>query len=96
LQEFLQDRESQDAGSNLDRSLLRERLTEVLRGLPPRYREVIELRFGLHDGQSWSLEEVAQRLGITRERVRQIEARGLKNLRHPDRCARLADFAGAA
>ena len=80
----------------LDRHLLRERVAEVLRGLAPRDREVLELRFGLKDGRPRSLDEVAGVFGVTRERIRQIEARGLDKLRHPDRSARLAGFAGIA
>jgi RNA polymerase primary sigma factor len=77
----------------LDLSLLRERLDEVLRCLTPRDREVIELRFGLRDGRPRSLDELAQQYGVTRERIRQIEMRGLLRLREPDRRARLAGFA---
>ncbi len=72
--------------------LLRERIAEVLRSLTPREREVIELRFGLRDGRSRTLDEVARSYGITRERIRQIEARGLLKLRQPVRSQRLAGF----
>jgi RNA polymerase primary sigma factor len=61
----------------------------------PRDREVIELRFGLRDGQPRTLAEVAQLFGVTRERVRQLEKRGLERLREPGRRSRLAGFAGA-
>src|SRR5439155_1039633 len=74
---------------------LRERISGVLRSLTPREREVIELRFGLRDGQPRTLEEVARTYGITRERIRQIEARGLLKLRQPMRSQRLAEFAEA-
>jgi RNA polymerase primary sigma factor len=77
-----------------DRHLLRQRIGEVLRGLMPRDREAIELRFGLRDGQPRTLEEVSRVLGVTRERVRQLEQRGLARLREPGRRNRLADFAG--
>ena len=83
-------------GQAVDQNLLRERIAEVLRSLPPRDREVIELRYGLRDGRSRSLDEVAQVFGVTRERIRQIEIRGLVKLRQPERRKRLADFAGAA
>ncbi len=66
-----------------------------LRSLAPREREVIELRFGLKDGQPRTLDEVAKVYGITRERIRQIEARGLLKLRQPIRCQRLSEFAEA-
>ena len=65
----------------------------LLRSLTPREREVIELRFGLRDGQPRTLDEVAKVYGITRERIRQIEARGLLKLRQPLRSQRLAGFA---
>jgi len=96
FQDFLQDRSAPDLARDLDHQLLRERIGEVLRCLPPRYREVIELRFGLKDGRQWSLDEVAQRFGVSRERVRQIESRGLDKLRQPDRSASLAGFADVA
>ena len=70
--------------------LLRDRISEVLRSLTQREREVIELRFGLRDGQPRTLDEVARCYGITRERIRQIEARGLVKLRQPLRSQRLA------
>jgi len=76
----------------VDQHLLRERITEVLRSLTPREREVIELRFGLKDGQPRTLDEVAQCYGITRERIRQIEARSLSKLRQPIRSSRLTGF----
>lgn len=76
-----------------DRHLLKERIIEVLRSLTPREREVIELRFGLKDGQPRTLDEVARCYGITRERIRQIESRSLLKLRHPNRSHRLASFA---
>jgi RNA polymerase primary sigma factor len=77
----------------VDRRLLQERIVEVLRSLAPREREVIELRFGLRDGTAKTLDEVAQVYGITRERIRQIEARAISKLRQPIRSDRLADFA---
>jgi RNA polymerase primary sigma factor len=96
LHDFLAEASTPDAAREVDLHLLRERLDEVLRCLAPRDREVIELRFGLKDGRPQSLDEIAQRFGITRERIRQIEARGLSKLRHPERSARLAGFAGVA
>jgi RNA polymerase primary sigma factor len=73
--------------------MLQERIAESLRSLPPRDREVIELRFGLRNGRPHTLDEVAQILGITRERVRQIQSRGLLKLRQPERSDLLADLA---
>jgi RNA polymerase primary sigma factor len=93
LSEFLDDRHVISPGDNVDATLLKERVAEVLRSLTPREREVIEMRFGLKDGQPRTLDEVAQTYGITRERIRQIEARSLSKLRQPIRSSRLAGFA---
>jgi RNA polymerase primary sigma factor len=93
LEDFLNDPSAMNPGQAVDQHLLRDRIAEVLRSLTPREREVIELRFGLRDGQPRTLEEVARTYGITRERIRQIEARGLLKLRQPLRRHRLADFA---
>jgi RNA polymerase primary sigma factor len=93
LEDFLDDPDATNPGRAVDQHLLRERIGEVLRSLTPREREVIELRFGLRDGHPRTLEEVARAYGITRERIRQIEARGLLKLRQPVRRERLADFA---
>ncbi len=80
------------AGEDFDQHLLRARLDEALGTLAPRDREVLELRFGLRDGQPRSLEEIARAFGLTRERIRQIEARGLLRLRDPDRSGLLQQF----
>jgi RNA polymerase primary sigma factor len=96
LQDFLHDHRPQDMAGEVDRRLLRDRLAEVLRCLPLRDREVIELRFGLNDGRPRSLEEVAELFKVTRERVRQIEARALGKLRQPERSTRLAGFSEAS
>jgi len=93
LEDFLDDPDATNPGKAVDQHLLRERIGEVLRSLTPRERQVIELRFGLRDGQPRTLEEVAREYGITRERIRQIEARGLLKLRQPLRSQRLAEFA---
>lgn len=93
LEDFLGDQESANPGLAVDQHLLKERIAEVLRSLTPREREVIELRFGLRDGQPRTLDEVARTYGITRERIRQIEARGLLKLRQPVRSQRLVEFA---
>jgi RNA polymerase primary sigma factor len=93
LGDFLDDPGAADPDQMVDQNLLRERIAEVLRSLTPREREVIELRFGLKDGQPRTLDEVAKCYGITRERIRQIEARGLLKLRQPLRSQRLAGFA---
>jgi RNA polymerase primary sigma factor len=93
LEDFLSDGATPTPGEHVDARLLRERITEVLRSLAPREREVIELRFGLKDGHPRTLDEVAKQYGITRERIRQIEARGLLKLRQPTRSQRLEEFA---
>ena len=72
--------------------LLREQLNEVLSTLTDREQKVLKLRFGLEDGRARTLEEVGQEFGVTRERIRQIEAKALRKLRHPSRSKRLKDF----
>ena len=96
LQDSLRQAETSDPGQLTEANLLRARLREVLHSLAPRDREVIELRYGLRDGRARTLEEVAQLYGITRERIRQIESRGLLKLRQPERRARLAAFVEVA
>jgi RNA polymerase primary sigma factor len=92
LEEVINDPSAGNPGENADAHLLKERIAEVLRSLTQREREVIELRFGLKDGKSRTLDEVARCYGITRERIRQIEARSLLKLRQPMRSLRLAGF----
>ena len=79
----------QDAASH---TLLREQLSEVLATLTPREERVLRLRFGLEDGRSRTLEEVGEKFNVTRERIRQIEAKALRKLRHPSRSKKLKDF----
>jgi RNA polymerase primary sigma factor len=93
LEDFLSDEQTTNPGEQVDAGLLKDRINEVLKSLAPREREVIELRFGLKDGMPKTLDEVARQYGITRERIRQIEARGLLKLRQPIRSARLEEFA---
>jgi RNA polymerase primary sigma factor len=90
---ILADRRTAGPAEEANRRMLKERVGELLRCLPPRDREVIELRFGLRDGKPRSLDEVARVYGVTRERIRQIEARGLQKLRQPERRVQLAEFA---
>ena len=92
LKDFLRDPSAPDLAQEVDRQLLRERVAKVLRCLRPRDREVIEFRFGINDGRQRTLEELAHTFGVTRERVRQIEARALEKLRHPDRSGQLTEF----
>ena len=72
--------------------LLKEQINQVLSTLTDREEKVLRLRFGLEDGRSRTLEEVGQMFNVTRERIRQIEAKALRKLRHPSRCKRLRDF----
>ncbi|HQL02671.1 MAG TPA: sigma-70 family RNA polymerase sigma factor, partial [Synergistales bacterium] len=72
--------------------LLREQLEGMLEELTEREKEVLRLRFGLEDGHPYTLEEVGKRFGVTRERIRQIEAKALRKLRHPSRSKKLRDF----
>ena len=74
--------------------LLKEQLAEVLDTLTPREEKVLRLRFGLEDGRSRTLEEVGKEFNVTRERIRQIEAKALRKLRHPSRSKKLKDFFG--
>jgi RNA polymerase primary sigma factor len=91
----LHDPHAENPGEAADRLLLKDRIDEALRCLAPRDREVIELRFGLKDGHARTLDEVAQLLGVTRERVRQIESRGLVRLRQVERRHLLVGFNNA-
>mgnify|MGYP000905336306 FL=1 len=72
--------------------MLREQLIEVLDTLTPREQKVLRLRFGLDDGRARTLEEVGKEFDVTRERIRQIEAKALRKLRHPSRSKKLKDF----
>jgi RNA polymerase primary sigma factor len=92
LEDYLSDTHVPTPGEFADKRLLQDRVKEVLKSLAPREREVLELRFGLIDGTARTLDEVARMYGITRERIRQIEARGLLKLRQPGRSCRLEDF----
>jgi RNA polymerase primary sigma factor len=96
MQDFLSDTHTENPGQVADQHLLKERLAEVLSSLAPRDREVIELRYGLRDGRPRSLDEVAEQFGVTRERIRQIESRGLSKLRQDDRRERLTGFVDIA
>ncbi|MBQ1814966.1 MAG: sigma-70 family RNA polymerase sigma factor, partial [Ruminococcus sp.] len=78
-----------DAASH---TMLREQLADVLSTLTPREAKVLKLRFGLEDGRSRTLEEVGKEFNVTRERIRQIEAKALRKLRHPSRSRKLKDY----
>ena len=91
LGDFIEDEAALDPADAASVMLLKEQITEVLQTLAPREAEVLRLRFGLEDGRSRTLEEVGQSFGVTRERIRQIEAKALRKLRHP---VRLRKFQG--
>ncbi len=92
LGDFIQDEESPAPAEMVTLNLLREHIAEVLNSLPPREVRILQLRYGLLDGQSYTLEEVGRKMGVTRERVRQIEAQALSRLRHPSHRRKLADY----
>jgi RNA polymerase primary sigma factor len=83
LGDFIQDEEIPAPDDSATYNLLREHLETILEGLPPREVRILQLRYGLLDGQAYTLEEVGRKMGVTRERVRQIEAQALSRLRHP-------------
>ena len=92
LGDFIEDHDAPAPADAASFTLLREQLDEVLKTLTTREKRVLELRFGLEDGRSRTLEEVGQHFGVTRERIRQIEAKALRKLRHPSRSKKLKDF----
>ncbi len=92
LGNFLEDESAPTPSQSAYQSLLREKLEEVLGTLSPREARILRLRFGLHNGEQYTLEEVGQKFGLTRERIRQIEGRALRRLRHPRRSRHLRDF----
>ncbi len=92
LGDFIPDEEAQAPADAAAYLLLKEQLEDVLETLTPREEKVLRLRFGLDDGRPRTLEEVGQVFGVTRERIRQIEAKALRKLRHPSRSKKLKDF----
>jgi RNA polymerase primary sigma factor len=92
LGDFIEDKEVENPASQTAFKLLQEQLDKVLHTLPPREQEVLKMRFGLEDGYSLTLEEVGLYFNVTRERIRQIEAKALRRLRHPKRSRRLKDY----
>ena len=92
LGDFVEDNDSPAPSDSASYSLLREQLCNILRTLTPREEQVIKLRFGLEDGRPRTLEEVGKQFQITRERIRQIEAKALRKLRHPSRSKTLKDY----
>ena len=92
LGDFIEDKEVENPASQTADTLLREQIRSVLDTLPPREQEVLKMRFGLDDGYSLTLEEVGLYFNVTRERIRQIEAKALRRLRHPRRANGLRDY----
>ncbi|HCT98228.1 RNA polymerase primary sigma factor [Aerococcus sp. 150760007-1] len=92
LGDFIEDHDATSPADYTSAELLKEQLNEVLDTLTDREENVLRLRFGLEDGQSKTLEQVGQQFGVTRERIRQIEAKALRKLRHPSRSKQLKDF----
>jgi RNA polymerase primary sigma factor len=94
LGDFIEDDEAAPPDDTATYNLLKEHLSEVLNSLPPREVRILQLRYGLLDGQAYTLEEVGRKMGVTRERVRQIEAQALSRLRHPSIRRKLRDYLG--
>lgn len=94
LGDFIQDEEIPAPDESATYNLLREHLESVLNTLPPREVRILQLRYGLLDGQAYTLEEVGRKMGVTRERVRQIEAQALSRLRHPAIRRKLREYLG--
>jgi RNA polymerase primary sigma factor len=92
LGDFIEDEEALAPTTTVTQNLLKEHLQDVLGSLPPREVRILQLRYGLLDGQSYTLEEVGRKMGVTRERVRQIEAQALSRLRHPSHRRELMDY----
>ena len=92
LGHFIEDTEALPPGDVADQEILREKLEQLLDTLTPRQARILRLRFGLADGHAYTLEEVGQKFGVTRERIRQIEAQALGRLRHPHRSRQLKGY----
>jgi RNA polymerase primary sigma factor len=92
LGDFIKDEDAPAPADMVTKDLLREDLQEVLNGLPPREVRILQLRYGMLNGQTYTLEEVGRKMGVTRERVRQIEAQALNRLRQPNHRRKLVDY----
>jgi len=92
LGEFIEDEDSPTPTDSVTQNLLAEKMEEILSTLSPREARILRLRFGLQDGRSYTLKEVGEKFGLTRERIRQIEREALSRLRHPSRSRKLRDY----
>ena len=92
LGSFVEDESTPTPTESAYQNLLRDKIEEVLTTLSPREARILRLRFGLQNGRSYTLEEVGQKFGLTRERIRQIEGKALRRLRHPRRSRQLRDY----
>lgn len=92
LSNFIEDEQTPTPSDTAYTGMLRDRIEEVLATLNPREVRILRMRFGLHNGRSYTLEEVGQKFGLTRERIRQIEGQALRRLRHPSRSRDLKDY----
>ena len=92
LGDFIEDEEMPEPSSSVSNIMLKEQLDEVLDSLTEREKRILELRFGIEDGRDRTLEEVGKEFGVTRERIRQIEAKALRKLRHPSRSNKLKNY----
>jgi RNA polymerase primary sigma factor len=90
--DFIEDKSAENPSEMTSFSLLKDKLSEVLTSLTERERKVLEMRFGLLDGYARTLEEVGKMFKVTRERIRQIEAKALRKMRHPTRIRQLQGF----
>jgi RNA polymerase primary sigma factor len=94
LGDFIKDERNLSPEEFATNEMLKDEISQVLETLTEREEKVIRLRFGLEDGKPRTLEEVGQMFGVTRERIRQIEAKALRKLRHPSRSRKLRDYMG--
>jgi RNA polymerase primary sigma factor len=92
FEDFVADESQPAPADTASKHLLKEQMNEILSGLSERERKVIELRYGLKDGTEHTLEQLGREFGVTRERIRQIEAKALRKLRHPIRSHKLRDY----
>jgi RNA polymerase primary sigma factor len=96
LGEYIEDQDSADPFEKTTISLLRQHLNQILEMLPPREARIIKLRFGLLNGETHTLREVGLKMGVSRERIRQIEAQAIRRLRHPEIQRKLSSYVNQA